>query len=47
VGLSCRFAVIENAGHVPDNALLAGLRALYSGWKLTQPPTEHTNVVTK
>jgi len=37
VGLSCRFAVIENAGHVPDNALLAGLRALYSGWKAAKP----------
>lgn len=36
-GLSCRFAVIENAGHVPDNALLAGLRALFSGWKAAKP----------
>jgi hypothetical protein len=36
-GLSCRFSVIENAGHVPDNALLAGLRALFSGWKAAKP----------
>ncbi len=46
-GLSCRFAVIDNAGHVPDNALLLGLRRLFAGWKPTPPPTEHTNVETK
>jgi predicted alpha/beta superfamily hydrolase len=37
VGLSCRFAVIENAGHVPDNALLLGLRRLFAGWKTGDP----------
>lgn len=36
-GLSCRFSVIESAGHVPDNALLSGLRALFSGWKAAKP----------
>jgi len=46
-GLSCRFSVIENAGHVPDNALLLGLRRLFAGWKATPPPTEPNNVVTK
>jgi predicted alpha/beta superfamily hydrolase len=36
-GLACRFTVIENAGHVPDNALLAGLRRLFAGWKPAKP----------
>lgn len=36
-GLSCRFSVIENAGHVPDNALLLGLRRLFVGWKAAKP----------
>lgn len=36
-GLSCRFTVIENAGHVPANALLEGLRRLFSGWKAAKP----------
>jgi hypothetical protein len=36
-GLSCRFTVIENAGHVPDEALLAGLRGLFAGWKAAKP----------
>ena len=38
-GLSCRFSVIENAGHVPDNALLLGLRRLFAGWKAAKPST--------
>jgi predicted alpha/beta superfamily hydrolase len=36
-GLCCRFTVIENAGHVPDNALLQGLRRLFAGWKAAKP----------
>ncbi len=36
-GLSCRFSVIENAGHVPENALLHGLRRLFVGWKPAKP----------
>jgi len=36
-GLSCRFTVIENAGHAPDNALLLGLRRLFAGWKPAKP----------
>ncbi len=36
-GLSCRFTVIDNAGHVPENALLAGLRSLFTGWKAAKP----------
>ncbi len=39
-GLSCRLSVIENAGHVPDNALLEGLRLLFADWKITQPLNE-------
>lgn len=39
-GLNCRLSVIENAGHVPDNALLEGLRLLFADWKLTQPLSE-------
>ena len=35
-GLTCRFTVVENAGHVPDEALLLGLRRLFAGWK---PPS--------
>ena len=38
-GLSCRFSVIENAGHVPENALLHGLRRLFTGWKPAKPAT--------
>jgi predicted alpha/beta superfamily hydrolase len=30
-GLACRFTVIGDAGHVPANALLEGLRRLYAG----------------
>ncbi len=41
-GLACRFTVVEDAGHVPDNALLQGLRRLFAGWKITQPLTEHS-----
>jgi uncharacterized protein len=37
VGLACRFTVVENAGHVPDNALLLGLRRLFAGWKPAKP----------
>ena len=36
-GLACRFTVVENAGHVPDNALLQGLRRLFAGWKAAKP----------
>jgi predicted alpha/beta superfamily hydrolase len=36
-GLACRFTVVENAGHVPDEALLQGMRRLFSGWKATKP----------
>ena len=39
-GLTCRFAVIANAGHVPANALLEGMRSLFAGWKLNGPLTE-------
>jgi predicted alpha/beta superfamily hydrolase len=39
-GLNCRLSVIENAGHVPDNALLEGLRLLFAEWKITQPLNE-------
>lgn len=39
-GLACRFTVVENAGHVPANALLEGLRSLFAGWKLTGPLSE-------
>jgi predicted alpha/beta superfamily hydrolase len=41
-GLSCRLSVIENAGHVPDNALLEGLRLLFADWKTTQPLGENS-----
>jgi hypothetical protein len=41
-GLACRFTVIEDAGHVPDNALLQGLSRLFAGWKITQPLTEQS-----
>lgn len=37
-GLSCRFIVVENAGHVPGDALLQGLRRLFAGWEATEPP---------
>jgi predicted alpha/beta superfamily hydrolase len=37
VGLTCRFTVVEDAGHVPDNALLLGLRRLFAGWKAAKP----------
>jgi predicted alpha/beta superfamily hydrolase len=46
-GLTCRFTVVEDAGHVPENALLLGLRRLFVGWKITEPLTEHSNVVPK
>jgi predicted alpha/beta superfamily hydrolase len=36
-GLTCRFTVVEDAGHVPDNALLLGLRRLFAGWKPAKP----------
>jgi hypothetical protein len=36
-GLACRFTVVEDAGHVPDNALLQGLRRLFAGWKPAKP----------
>jgi predicted alpha/beta superfamily hydrolase len=36
-GLTCRFAVIGNAGHVPANALLEGMRCLFAGWKPAKP----------
>jgi hypothetical protein len=36
-GLSCRFTVIDNAGHVPAEALLVGLRRLFAGWKAAKP----------
>lgn len=38
-GLTCRFTVIEDAGHVPDNALLQGLRRLFVGWEKAKPST--------
>jgi predicted alpha/beta superfamily hydrolase len=38
-GLSCRFRVIANGEHVPSDALLEGMRALFQGWKSTQPLT--------
>lgn len=41
-GLNCRLSVIENAGHVPDNALLEGLRLLFVDWKITQPLNEYS-----
>ena len=41
-GLACRFTVVEEAGHVPDNALLQGLNRLFVGWKITQPLTERS-----
>ena len=36
-GLACRFTVVANAGHVPANALLEGLRRLFAGWKAAKP----------
>ncbi len=39
-GLSCRLRVIENGEHVPPDALVEGLRALFQGWKITRPLTE-------
>lgn len=36
-GLSCCFAVVEGAGHVPADALLVGLRRLFAGWKPEKP----------
>jgi hypothetical protein len=36
-GLACRFTVVENAGHVPDEALVQGMRRLFSGWKAATP----------
>ncbi|HSQ35290.1 MAG TPA: alpha/beta hydrolase-fold protein [Candidatus Binatia bacterium] len=38
-GLTCRFTVVGDAGHVPDNALLEGLRRLFVGWKAAKPAT--------
>jgi predicted alpha/beta superfamily hydrolase len=38
-GLACRFTVIGDAGHVPANALLEGLRRLYAGWKPAKSTT--------
>jgi predicted alpha/beta superfamily hydrolase len=40
--LTCRFAVIGNGGHVPENALLEGLRCHFEGWKITRPLSEKT-----
>ncbi len=39
-GLTCRLRVIENGEHVPPDALVEGLRALFQGWKITSPLTE-------
>ncbi len=39
-GLTCRLRVIENGEHVPPDALVEGLRALFQGWKITRPLTE-------
>jgi hypothetical protein len=39
-GLSCQFAVIRSAEHVPPDSLLAGLRDLFDGWRITQRLTE-------
>jgi predicted alpha/beta superfamily hydrolase len=39
-GLTCRLRVIENGEHVPPDALVEGLRALFQGWKVTRPLTE-------
>jgi hypothetical protein len=41
-GLTCRFTVIENAGHVPANALLEGMRSRFEGWKISRPLAENT-----
>ncbi len=41
-GLSCRLRVIENGEHVPPDALVEGLRALFEGWKIIRPLTEST-----
>jgi len=38
-GLSCRLRVLANAGHVPADALVEGLRSLFQGWKITEPLT--------
>jgi uncharacterized protein len=39
-GLTCRLRVIENGEHVPPDALVEGLRALFQGWKITRSLTE-------
>jgi len=41
-GLTCRLTLIENAGHVPADALLEGLTSLFAGWKISQSLTEST-----
>jgi tetratricopeptide (TPR) repeat protein len=40
LGLTCRLRVIANGEHVPPDALVEGLRALFQGWKVTRPLTE-------
>ncbi len=39
-GLTCRFLVIQNGGHVPVDSLRQGLGALFEGWKIVQPLKE-------
>lgn len=39
-GLTCRLRVVENAEHVPADALVQGLRVLFQGWKIDRPLTE-------
>ena len=41
-GLVCRFEVIRSEGHVPGNALSAGLRCVFDGWKIAKPLNERT-----
>jgi predicted alpha/beta superfamily hydrolase len=41
-GLTCRLRVIANGEHVPPDALVEGLRALFQGWKVTGPLTERS-----
>ena len=41
-GPTCRIRVIENAEHVPSDALVEGLRVLFQGWKVPYPLTERS-----
>jgi predicted alpha/beta superfamily hydrolase/Tol biopolymer transport system component len=46
-GLACRLRVIENGEHVPPDALVEGLRALFQGWKVIRPLTESSFAETR